>query len=158
MTTASPTTTTPRETRATAAIPRAYGLMAVLLGVAFWPLGAWYTAVGWAWVLNWLLALVALPWRVPTPEGVYGIAAAAIIGGIYSAIELSPPRRKGVDWVSWLMLFVVWLFVIISDVGTTYAGMTQPSGIAAVLAILLTFAPDQATMRGVRILRGKPLI
>jgi hypothetical protein len=147
--------------------------MAILIGVLLWPLGAWYTASGWAWLITYLLGKIGLFWVVPQPSGVYGLIAAGAIGYAYSRIELSPPNLRRLGLVAFVLVGLIWLVVIVSDVGTTLAGTLQPArpdslalfrwiaGVpvaAAMWALVLTFAPDQAILRGWRVLRGKSIL
>jgi hypothetical protein len=134
--------------------PRAYGAIGIMLGLIFWPIGAWYTAAGWAQLANWALTFFGLPALVPAPAGIPGVVAALVIGLLYSSVEFSPPLGRH-TWRSAVMLWALWGVVILSDVYTTYAGMASPGIAAGVVAALLTFAPDQATIRGARILRGR---
>ena len=86
--------------------------------------------------------------------GLYGLGAAAIVGGIYSRIELRPPLRER-DWRRAALLWLVWLVVMGSDVWATFTGLERPSVVGVLLAVVLTFGPDQAIMRGWRILSGR---
>ncbi len=135
-------------------IPWYYGAALLLFGVPFWPVAAWFLAAGWAVVVNAILDFVRLPWAVPAPSGVYGLVAALIVGGIYSRVELKPPIVER-DWRRAALLWVVWALVMLSDVGATYRGLERPSILGVALAVVLTFGPDQAIMRGWRILRGR---
>jgi hypothetical protein len=137
------------------AIPRVYGAALLLFGVPFWPVAAWFLASGWVVVVNAIMDLLRQSWAVPAPAGVYGLVAAVIVGGIYSRIELKPPIRER-DWRRAALLWLVWALVMLSDVGATYRGLERQSVIGALLAIVLTFGPDQAIMRGWRIINGRP--
>jgi hypothetical protein len=136
-----------------APIPRAYGFAALLFGLPAWPLGAFFTAAGWAMGLNWILSFLGVPYQIPAPTGLIGVGCAAVVGLIYSRIEFHPPTRHRTPGVM-LLLWAVWVAIIVTDVGSTYAGIAIPGPITAVVATLLTFAPDQLIMRGWRIVRG----
>lgn len=158
----------PRRSR----IPRVYGVVAFVGGLVFWPVGAMYTATGWAWLINFVVVnWLGMPALVPPPTGNTGLVAAGLVGLIYSAIELTPPSRRRFGLAAWLLVGVIWLVVIVSDVGTTFAATVRPPTppalpllrwlaetwtAAAAWAILLTFTPDQAIVRGWRIMWGRP--
>lgn len=176
MTIASQETTTPREMktpRGTAVIPPAYGVASLAIGCVLWVMGAWYTASGWAWLLTYVLDRVGLPWVVPQPSGLIGVAAAGIGGYVYSRIELSPPSLRRHRATTFILVGIVWLIIIVSDLGTTLAGTMLPARpdslalaqwiaatpiAAGVWSAILTFAPEQLILRGIRAAKGQPIL
>ena len=137
------------------AILRVYGAALLLFGIPFWPVAAWYLASGWAEIINAVLAFVRVAAAVPSPAGVYGLIAAGVVGAIYSRVELRPPTGARA-WRSAALLWVVWAAVMGSDLWATFYGLARPNVLGGILAVVLTFGPDQGIMRGWRILNGRP--
>lgn len=136
-------------------IPWHYGAALLLFGVPFWPVSAWYLASGWIEIINGVLDFLRISAALPALSGWIGLGVAILVGAIYSRVELSPPLR-GYPWRTVVLLWLAWAVVMLSDVGATYRGLDRGSVLGISLALALTFAPDQAIMRGWRILRGRP--
>jgi hypothetical protein len=172
----------PRMAAPVAPRSRVLGLFAILFGAPLWLEAARFTRDGWILFVNWTCARFGVPWQVPALHWLVSLAALLIIGLCYSHVELVkqpivPPRnwRKDfLDWSKWRFerrweAWVVWVLLVVSDIGTTYAGAREPdpSGLAvlrdiaragtalAVYAILMTFLPDRLIRFGWRALRGK---
>lgn len=149
----------------------AAGLALIVFGVIGWVAGGKYTAEGWIIWLNWFLAWVGIPSRVPPLQGA-GFILAALIAYAYSEIEVrhKPARRVGRRWkLSPLPIVAIWALIVATDVGTTYQGISTPAPDAWLLtkqiarepllgglwAIILTFFPEWLILGGIRTLRGK---
>lgn len=145
-----PEKTAPKAAR----VPWYYGAALLLFGVPFWPVSAWFLASGWIEIVNGVLAFVHVPAAIPALSGWLGLGAAVLVGATYSRVELAPPLRSH-PWRVAALLWLAWAAVMLSDVGATYRGLSRESLVGIVLALVLTFAPDQAIMRGWRIIRGK---
>lgn len=162
----------------------AVALFALALALPAWMEGARTTREGWVLFINWVLARAHLPLAVPPSSAWHwGVALGALVllGWGYSRVEINhapirPPRNWRKDffngsawhietaWQRWL----VWLALIVSDVGTMYLGARQPQAsdpaifhqiaaswqVASAYAILITFVPDQLLRYGWRSLRG----
>jgi hypothetical protein len=160
---------------------RIIGLFAILFGVPLWLEAARFTRDGWILFINWLCARFSIPWQVPTLHWLVALAALVIIGVCYSHVELikqpvKPPRnwrKEFFVWPKWRFerrweAWIVWIVLVASDIGTTYAGAqtTDTGGIAlmrdiaasggrlAIYAILITFLPDRLIRFGWRALKG----
>lgn len=144
---------------------RAGGAMLVLLGALLWLAGARYTLAGWHVGINWFLAWLGLPVRLPPIVG-YGVLLAAPIGVIYSLIELRRPWHvRAPDWQALTLYAIIWLIVVISDGGSTFLGVKQGGAwtvakqvaasdfISAIWALILTFVPEWFMIGGIRLLR-----
>jgi hypothetical protein len=116
----------------------------------------------------------ALDWRV-------ALALIVILGFSYSYVEMVKQpvrmprnwRKDALDFKAWRFerrweVWLVWIVLIASDVGTTYAGAKNPDpsglaimrdivaagGLLAAYAILLTFIPDRLVRFGWRAIKG----
>lgn len=155
------------------------GVFALLIGLPFWFEAARFTRDGWILAINWLCNRLAVPWQVPTLDWRVALGAALVLGVAYSRIEARPPllppknwRKDGLTLRAWRVdrtwqVWAVWLFLIVTDIGSTYVGARNrgqsadelrilrdiaTSGAALVVyAILLTFAPDGLIRYGWRV-------
>lgn len=156
--------------------PRSSGAFAaaaalLFFGVLGWVAGGKYTAEGWIIWLNWFLAWVGIPARVPPLQGA-GFILAALIAYAYSEIEVrhKPARRIGRRWkLSPLPIVAIWALIVATDVGSTYQGVSTPARdawqitkqiarepmLAGLWSIILTFFPEWLILGGIRTLRGK---
>lgn len=153
-------------------IPRVYGVVAFVGGIIFWPVGAVYTLDGWIWLINFVLVnWLGMPPLAPQLGSETRLLIAGCVGLIYSKVELSPPRPARLGLAVWALAILVWGIVIFSDAGTTFAATVRPATppalpilrwlaetwpAAAAWSLLLTFVPDQAIVRGWRIMWGRP--
>lgn len=158
------------------------GVFAFLFGAIPWLEGARTTRDGWVIALNWILDRLHIPAQIPasTLWPWWGAVCALFVLGIgYSVVELrfAPMRipassqilnanawRINHSWQAW----IVWLVIIITDVGTMYLGARQArpddpailrqiaeSGqAAAIYAIIITFVPDRLARWGWKTARG----
>ena len=157
---------------------------AVIIGVPLWFEAARYTLFGWMLALDWFAARMSIPWQVPPIDWRLAVALTLAIGWAYSHVEARPPIRPPRNWRrdfarlemwhverAW-QVWIVWLFLVATDIATTYVGMraraADPSeikilrdiaiaagGPLAIYAILLTFAPDALVRFGWRALRQR---
>ena len=155
------------------------GVFALLIGAPFWFEAARFTRDGWILAINWLCTRLAVPWQVPALDWRVALGAALILGAAYSRIEARPPvlppknwRKDALNPRAWRIertwqVWAVWLFLIVTDIGSTYVGARNrgqsadelrilrdiaTSGAALVgYAILLTFAPDGLIRYGWRV-------
>jgi len=155
------------------------GVFALLIGLPFWFEAARFTRDGWILAINWLCNRLSIPWEVPTLDWRVALGAALVLGVAYSRIEARPPllppknwRKEGLTLRAWRVdrtwqVWAVWLFLIVTDIGSTYVGARNrgqsadelrilrdiaTSGAALVgYAILLTFAPDGLIRYGWRV-------
>lgn len=155
------------------------GVFALLIGLPFWFEAARFTRDGWILAINWLCNRLSIPWEVPTLDWRVALGAALVLGVAYSRIEARPPllppknwRKEGLTLRAWRVdrtwqVWAVWLFLIVTDIGSTYVGARNrgqsadelrilrdiaTSGAALVVyAILLTFAPDGLIRYGWRV-------
>lgn len=181
-----PTAAQPRqETRTSerASNRRALGLFALALAVPMWLEGARTTRDGWIIAVNWLLGRFGIPLRVPAATTwTWYIALGALIGLglLYSRIELQapvrPPRNLRRDFMRlemWriersLLVWLSWIALVVSDVGTMYIGARTPEPSAALIfaqiaaapllsaiyAIIITFLPERLGVFGWRNVKG----
>lgn len=158
------------------------GVFAMIIGGTFWFEAARFTRDGWILALNWLCARLSIPWQVPTLDWRVAFVAALVLGAAYSRIEARPPIRLPQNWrknglgKGWRIdrtwqVWIVWLFLIVTDIGSTYVGarargasadevqilrdVAASGGALAIYAILLTFAPDGMIRYGWRALFRK---
>lgn len=152
------------------ATSRLIGVFAMLIGVPLWFEAARFTRDGWILGIDWFAARLSIPLRVPALDWRVALLLALALGVAYSRIESQPPIRPPKDWRRnvfrfdlWTVnrtwqVWAVWLFLIVTDIATTYVGArargSDPNelqilrdlataGAALVTyAILLTFAPD----------------
>ena len=149
---------------------RLIGVFALLIGIPLWFEAARFTRDGWILGLNWFAARLSIPLRVPVLDWRIALLLALLLGVAYSRIESQPPIRPPKDWRKnvfrldlWTVnrtwqVWIVWLFLIVTDIATTYVGARARGGdpnelqilrdlatagaALATYAILLTFAPD----------------
>lgn len=175
------------DTNTTSAVParpsssRIVGLFALLFGIPLWLEAARFTRDGWILFIDWLCARFSIPWHVPPLDWRMAIALIAILGFGYSYVEMvKQPARLPRQWRKELFhikawrferrweAWIVWVVLITSDIGTTYAGAKQPDlsglavmrdviasgGLLAAYAIILTFIPDRLVRYGWRAIKG----
>ena len=143
------------------------GIVAILVGVVLWPLGARYSLEGWIITLNLLLSLIHLPVSIPMPTGWWWLLFIPL-GLLYSTVEtrvtFGPPTSSN-HLPSWGLAIILLLFMHGSDIGSTFAGYLYPaqdawrihtwaSGdgrwVLVLWAIVLTYLPERAVMQGLR--------
>jgi hypothetical protein len=163
---------------------RLLGLFALLFAALVWLEGARTTRDGWVVAANWLLARSGIPMIVPPVGAwpwYAAFGALLVLGVVYSHIEVLqvPIRWRGKSrhdyfnrrmwaisrvWQVW----AVWLVLVVSDVGTMYLGAKAPEAgaaplfqqiaassiLAALYAIIVTFAPERLGIFGWGQLRG----
>lgn len=170
-----PVTTTHRR-----AASRVVALFAFAIGLPFWLDGARYTRDGWIAFLNWLALRLGIPGQVPPLSWQVAIGAMIAMGLAYSYIEMGrqpftlPPRAQFFRLAAWHIecswqVWLVWIVLIVSDIGTTYAGIRQarPDELvvlqsigattvsAALYGFTITFVPDRLLRYGWRGIWGK---
>jgi hypothetical protein len=160
---------------------RIVGLFALLFGIPLWLEAARFTRDGWILFIDWLCARFNIPWQVPSLDWRVAIALIAILGFGYSYVEMVKQpirmprnwRKDGLSFGAWRFerrweAWIVWIVLIASDIGTTYAGAKNPDpsglalmrdviasgGMLAAYAIILTFIPDRLVRFGWRSLKG----
>lgn len=160
---------------------RVVGLFALLFGIPLWLEAARFTRDGWILFIDWVCARFAIPWHVPPLHWGVALSLIAILGFGYSYVEMAKqpvrlPRNWRKDWLdfkAWKFerrweAWIVWIVLIASDIGTTYAGAKNPDpsglaimrdivaagGLLAAYAIILTFIPDRLVRYGWRAMTG----
>jgi hypothetical protein len=143
------------------------GLVAIITGCIFWPLGARYSLEGWIQFLNLLLGLVRLPARLPMPTGWWWLLFVPL-GLLYSAVELLVRPGLPASWhqmPSWLLALALLLLVHGTDIGSTLFGYLLPpanawaihrwaagEGLWALVlwSLALTYLPEHAIKFGLK--------
>lgn len=143
------------------------GIVAILVGLALWPLGARYSLEGWVNVLNLLLGLLNLPVAIPMPTGWWWLLFLPI-GLLYSLVEILVPFGLPRSWAHlpmWALAIFLLALVHGSDLGTTFAGYLFPAADAwaihtwaagpgrwalVIWTIVLTYLPERALLQGLR--------
>jgi hypothetical protein len=105
------------------------GIALLIFAAPMWISGARFTVDGIRLVLNWVLAWLTVPARIPAPTGWALLATAAIVGLLCSRIEIVrfPLRfvRGTIVWLGFGAL-IGWLLTSVGDAVTTYIGLTSP--------------------------------
>jgi hypothetical protein len=157
------------------------GLGLIAFGLSLWVPAARFTADGWVAWLNGLAGWLTIAERVPRLGGWGLVVVALIVGGAYSVVEIiwqplqitwfeDAQGRRRTRWVVLpLAIWVLWLLATATDIGTTYVGLLLPPPDAlpawrdlarsqdacAVLAVVLTFAPNWLILAGIQLLLGR---
>jgi hypothetical protein len=143
------------------------GIVLLTFGLLWWLPAARTTVDGWVLIINTVGSFFSIPGVLARLAGWPLFAAAILIGLIYSRVETHelPIRRiRGVLTFGAPMVWVGWLFLAATDVGSTFLGvMSPPPGawlvhtqvaanppLAFVVALLSTFAPDWVIIAGLR--------
>lgn len=152
---------------------RAVGLVALVVGLVLWLIGARYTTLGAPRVVQLIGSLFGIDLVVPLPTGWPLLWLTVSVGAVVSLTEFGArPRRSffSVSLVFGLVLFLIWLLVITADISSTYIGVTtvQPDSwpltvwlaatvwAAGTWSAFLTFVPELLIIGGVRWLaRGR---
>lgn len=173
-----PAVTVQPRTRTTTS--RVVALFAFAIGLPFWLDGARYTRDGWIAFLNWLAMRLSIPAQVPPLSWQVALGAMIAMGAAYSYIEMGrqpftvPSRAQFFSLSAWRMerswqAWLVWIVLIVSDIGTTYAGIRQARPdelavlqsigqsvrLAVVYGVVITFVPDRLLRYGWRGFWGK---
>lgn len=146
----------------------AVALLALAFGIAFWAVGGKYTLDGWVIGLNVLLGHLQLPARIPRPAG-WWILLFIPLALAYTWVELRarPQRPKPGELDRWMIAALLWLIVILTDIGSTFAGVQNPGPrpwpisvwlaetdlAGGVWSVLLTFFPELLILYGLRELK-----
>jgi hypothetical protein len=160
---------------------RLVGMFAMLFGIPLWLEAARFTRDGWILFINWLCQRFSVPWQVPMLDWRVAMALIVILGFSYSYVEMVKQpvrmprnwRQDALNFKAWKFerrweAWIVWLVLIASDIGTTYAGAKNPDpsglalmrdiiasgGLLAAYAIMLTFIPDRLVRFGWRAIKG----
>jgi hypothetical protein len=160
---------------------RLVGLFAMLFGIPLWLEAARFTRDGWILFINWLCQRFSIPWHIGALDWRVAIGLIVLLGFAYSYVEMVKQpvrmprnwRQDGLNFKAWKFerrweAWVVWVVLIASDIGTTYAGAKNPDpsglalmrdiiasgGLLAAYAIILTFIPDRLVRFGWRALTG----
>lgn len=135
---------------------RVGGILLMVFGVLLWIAGSRYTLMGWHYGLNWFMAWLGLPAQLP-PIVSYGVLLALPVGLLYSLVELRRPWTYRIKERDALVLYwIIWVLIVVSDVGSTFLGVKQPGvgatrlaqqvaandGAAALWSLFLTFIPE----------------
>ena len=149
------------------------GVVAIVVGLVLWPLGAKYTLEGWITGLNLLIGLIGLPFRVPVPNG-WWVLLSIIPGGLYSLVETRVRPGPPPSWAAlpaWALAIVLVLLVHGSDIASTFLGYLFPADTAwalhkwaasdglwflVVWSLILTYLPERSLIYGHRWI-GSPL-
>lgn len=149
--------------------------LALILGGLLWIVGAWYTVRGWIIGVNLVAAVVGIGGRLAEPVG-WWLLSVLVIGAGYSLIEIYLRPRRAVygrllDKIGWRLLAILillWFFVVLTDIGSTYLSVVTPGAGAWQLAVaiaatpwaaglwtlVLTFFPEGLFLLGGALLKG----
>lgn len=147
----------------------AVGVVALAFGAGGWLMGGKYTLEGWVIWLNWFLAWLGLPLRVPSIAGWWFLLIFPL-ALLYSKVEVShrPAQQvRGVWTFAPPIFWLVWALIVVTDIGSTFAGVKAPAPDAWALtkqiaasdwysgiwATILTFAPEWFILGGLTLLR-----
>jgi len=146
---------------------RVGGVLLALFGLLLWVAGCRYTLLGWHAALNWFFAWLGLSDQLPPIIG-RGVFLALPLGLLYSLVELRRPWSYRVrERESLALYWIVWILIVVSDVGTTFLGVTTPGenastlaqqiaasvGASALWALVLTFIPEWFMIGGTKLIR-----
>lgn len=152
---------------------RAVGLLALLIGLGLWLIGARYTTLGAPRIVQLLAGLFGIEASVELPSGWSLLTLTIAIGAVISLTEFGArPRRAFFSFslVFGLVLFLIWLMVITADISSTYIGVTtvRPDSwpltiwLASTIwasggwSMFLTFVPELFIIAGTRwLVRGR---
>ena len=152
---------------------RAVGLVALVVGLVLWLIGARYTTLGGARGIGLLAGVFGLDIVVPLPTGWSLVGAAIAVGLVVSLTEFGArPRRSffSTSLVAGLVLLLIWSLVITGDISSTYIGVTTPDAgawtisywlaaniwAAGAWSAFLTFVPELLIIGGIRwLVRGR---
>lgn len=143
------------------------GIVLLTFGLLWWLPAARTTVDGWVLIVNTVGGFFSIPGVLARLTGWPLFIAAIVVGLIYSRVETHelPVRRiRGILTFGAPMVWVGWLFLAATDVGSTFLGvMSPPPGawlvhtqvantpwLAFVIALLSTFAPDWVIIAGLR--------
>lgn len=109
------------------------GLLSLCIGWPAWLVGAWYSLKGWVLGMNLVYGVLGLPGGVALPVGWWALSC-IVLGGAYSFVEirLRPGRalyKQMLAWLGWpllVVLFLLWVLVIATDVGSTFLSVLNP--------------------------------
>ncbi len=155
---ASQTASRPTEKPQEQASPRSWpaAIALAIVGGLLWLAGAKYTLLGWVTGLNWFLGWLGLPARVPAPAGYYMLIMIPA-GLLYSLVEVKRPwKQRNKSGERAALYWAIWMLLVASDIGTTFAGVTTPEPnawaisrqlaaiwpLAGAWAAVLTFVPE----------------
>lgn len=145
-------------------------VLSLLFGIPLWLVGARYTFDGWLTGVNFMASWLRTPWRVPPMDWKVYLGLVIALGLAYSFVEValystSKARKLGrVPTVLWIL----WLLVLLTDIGSTFLGVIVPEAGATPLALwaarswfvtglwsaVLTFIPEWLILGGGKLLRG----
>lgn len=137
---------------------RLAGLALIVFGLLQWLPAARFTVDGWIAIGNILLQWFGFAERVTPPGGWWLLALTMAVGLIYSRVETSPART--------LAGLIAWVFVLATDVASTFLGFRAvppdawriwqelaASGQAStVVAFYATIVPDWMILAGIALL------
>lgn len=146
----------------------AVAALALAFGLTFWAVGGKYTLDGWVTGLNILLGFLQVPARIPRPVG-WWVLLFIPLALAYSWVEVRarPPLVPRGAFDRWAVAFLLWGIVILSDIGSTFAGIQSPGPrpwpvsvwlaendlAGGVWAVILTFVPEALILYALRQLR-----
>ena len=146
---------------------RAAGLVAFVVGAVFWLIGARYTTLGGARLLELLLGLFGVDLAVPLPTGWPLLWLTVSVGAVVSLTEFGARPRRAFFSASLgfgLVLLLICLVVITGDITSTYVGVTTVAPdawaitrwlasdiwAAGTWSAFLTFVPELLIIAGAR--------
>ncbi len=139
----------------------------VIVGSLLWLAGAKYTLLGWVTGLNWFLGWLDLPARIPAPVGYYMLIMIPV-GLLYSLVEVKRPwKHRSKNSERTALYWVVWALLVVSDIGTTFMGVSNPPSnawaishqlaeiwlLAGAWAAVLTFVPEWMITGALKLIR-----
>jgi hypothetical protein len=142
----------PRERRHLDPANVALGILGIAFGAPLWLAGARYTLHGWLAALNWFLQWLGVPVVLSVSSWVLILLLMALLGVLYSLVEVAARPRRSAHAVIWL----VWSLAIVTDAGSTFLGVAFPGPdawpiaqfaatylpVAAAWSLILTFLPE----------------
>lgn len=142
----------------------ALSIVLLIFGVIGWIAGGKYTVEGWVIALNMFGRWIGIQQQLSVPRGWWLVGAVILSGVIYSKVETQVLQKRAQRMPSFWM---GWLFIVFTDVGSTFLGVLNPAAdappvflqlasvwpLAVLWAMLLTFVPEWLILSGTKLFR-----